>query len=382
MKFVHIGDLHLGKAIHQYSLLSIQRELLFELLEFMDQQNIRILLIAGDIYDRLIPSQEAVNLLDEFLNKALLTYHMKVFMISGNHDSNDRLHFASSLLKTQGLYIETYIQEEMNYVEIDDVRFYLLPFMKPSQVKMLFQKDVSNYQEAMSFYLSQQKIDLHYKNILMTHQFVGKTSLTSESEIPLSVGGSEIIDASLFDDFDYVALGHLHAPQKVLRETIRYSGSLMRYSFDEVNQKKSIVIVDTDDMSCSFYELHPSKNLQKYKGTFSQFMDTDYISQKQDFLSFELEDQTLIPHAIDQLRVIYPYLLQITYTYLLEKATSFHTIQAIEKTNPQELFVDFYKRIKNVELNDKQIQIIQELLEKAGEGDENNNSNNEGFSNV
>lgn len=382
MKFVHIGDLHLGKVIHQYSLLSVQRELLFELLTYMDQQDIRNLLIAGDIYDRLIPSQEAVNLLDEFLNRAILTYHIKVFMISGNHDSSDRLHFASSLLKKQGLYIETYLQEKMNYVEMDDVRIYLLPFMKPSHVKMLFQEDVSTYQEAMSVYLAHQKIDSHYKNILMTHQFVGKNSMRSESEIPLSVGGTEIIDASLFDDFDYVALGHLHAPQQVSRETIRYSGSLMRYSFDEVNQKKSIVIVDTDDMSLSFYELHPSQTLQKYKGTFHELMDTGYISQKQDFLSLELEDQTLIPHAIDQLRVIYPYLLQITYTYLLQQSTSFHRVQTIEKTDPQELFMNFYKSMRNRELNDKQMKIVKNLLEKAGETDENNNFNNEGFSHL
>ena len=138
MKFVHIADLHLGKVIHQYSLLDIQRELLFELLEYMNQEDIRILLIAGDIYDRFIPSQEAVNLLDEFLSKALLDYHIEVLMISGNHDSSDRIHFASSILSKRGLHIETYLSQHLNYVEKEDVRFYLLPFVKPSQVKALY----------------------------------------------------------------------------------------------------------------------------------------------------------------------------------------------------------------------------------------------------
>lgn len=371
MRFVHVADLHLGKVIHQHSLLSVQRELLFELLTFMHEEKINVLVIAGDIYDRLIPSQEAVNLLDEFLSCALLQYHMTVLMISGNHDSSDRLHFASSIMKSQGLYIETYLKEKMSFVEIDNVRFYLLPFIKPSHVKDLYQQDVSSYQEALSLYMSHQDIDPQYKNVLITHQFVGRSSITSESEIPLSVGGSEIIDASLFDAFDYVALGHLHAPQKVSRETMRYSGSLMRYSFDEVNQEKSIVIVETDDMSFTFHQLHPIHTLCKYKGTFAQFMDPQWIINKEDYLSFELEDSTLIPHAIDQLRIIYPNLLQITYSYLMNQNANITHVQSIEHMNTKELFGQFYKEMKKMELNDEQEKIIEELLDKVGEDCEN-----------
>lgn len=374
MKFVHIADLHLGKVLHQYSLLHVQRELLFELLEFMDCEDIRVLVIAGDIYDRFIPSQEAVNLLDEFLSQALLNYHIEVLMISGNHDSSDRMHFASSILSQRGLHIETYLKEQMEFVEKGQTRFYLLPFVKPSQVKNLYQVDeIYNYQEALSLYLSHQKIDKDYTNILVTHQFVGHASITSESEIPLSVGGSEIIDASLFDDFDYVALGHLHAPQKVSRETLRYSGSLMRYSFDEVKQDKSFVVVDTEDMSVRLHHLHPSQTLQKYTGTFAQFMDPQFISHKEDYLAFELENQKLIPHAIDQLRILYPHLLQITYTYLFNQQTkqSFQTIQTIEKMDTKSLFQKFYYDVKNIELDDEQMKIVNDLLEKVGEENEN-----------
>ena len=374
MKFVHIADLHLGKVLHQYSLLHVQRELLFELLEFMDCEDIRVLVIAGDIYDRFIPSQEAVNLLDEFLSQALLNYHIEVLMISGNHDSSDRMHFASSILSQRGLHIETYLKEQMEFVEKGQTRFYLLPFVKPSQVKNLYQVDeIYNYQEALSLYLSHQEIDKDYTNILVTHQFVGHASITSESEIPLSVGGSEIIDASLFDDFDYVALGHLHAPQKVSRETLRYSGSLMRYSFDEVKQDKSFVVVDTEDMSVHLHRLHPSQTLQKYTGTFAQFMDPQFISHKEDYLAFELKDQKLIPHAIDQLRILYPHLLQITYTYLFNQQTkqSFQTIQTIEKMDTKSLFQKFYYDVKNIELDDEQMKIVNDLLEKVGEENEN-----------
>ena len=373
MRFVHVGDLHLGKVIHQNSLLEIQRELLFELLSYMDNEDIRLLVIAGDVYDRYIPSQEAVNLLDEFLSEATMTYHIEVLMISGNHDSADRLHFASSLLQKEGLFIETYLKEELAYVEKDNVRFYLMPFAKPSQIKHMYDLEtMPTYQEAFEIYLSHQSLDKSYKNIMITHQFVGHSSITSDSEMPMSVGGSEVLSASLFDDFDYVALGHLHAPQAVTRETMRYSGSLMRYSFDETSQKKSITIVDTDDMSISFYELHPSMNLEKYKGTFDELMNPDFINKKDDFLAFELEDDMLIPHAIDKLRVLYPHLLQITYTYLMKQESQKvnQSIHQIEKVNMPDLFKEFYYEMKNQELNEKQMEVVENMLEKVGDESE------------
>lgn len=369
MKFVHIADLHLGKAIHQCSLLHIQKELLWQLLDQMKQQDIHLLIIAGDVYDRFIPSQEAVSLLDDFLTTAILEYHIQILMISGNHDSSDRLHFASSLLAQNGLHIETHIQKDMQYVEIDHTRFYLLPFLKPSHIRMLYpDENIYDYQSAFEIYMKNQHIDKNYQNILITHQFVGKSSITCESEIPLSVGGSEIIDASLFQDFDYVALGHLHSPQKVTRETIRYSGSLMCYSFDEVKQKKSYVVVDTDDMSIDLQTLTPSQTLRVYQGTFKEFMNPDYIEKKDDFLSFELDETTLIPHAIEQLRVLYPNLLQITYPKLIQQSqTISHSIEAIETMDQYELFKKFYHDMKGTSLDPKQETIIQELLEKVGE---------------
>lgn len=369
MKFVHIADLHLGRAIHQRSLLDIQRELLFELLTYMDEKDIRTLVIAGDVYDRYIPSLEAVSLLDEFLTTALLKYHIEILMISGNHDSSDRMHFVSSILSNSGLHIETHLKEKMAYVEKENTRFYMLPFIKPTHIRNLFGKDVKTYEEAISFYLNKQNLDKNYHNILITHQFVGHSSIQSESEDVLSVGGSEILSASLFDDFEYVALGHLHAPQYVTRETIRYSGSLMRYSFDEVNQAKSITIVDTNDFSIHQHELHPSLTLQKYKGTFISFMNESYIENKNDFLALELEDDVLIPHAIDQLRTLYPNVLQITYPQLLnlEKNNPTYSMKSIEETDLSTLFADFYHNVKNKELTPQQLNIVQTLLEKAGE---------------
>lgn len=369
MRFVHIADLHLGKWIHQYSLLDIQKELLSELLEYMDEQDIRLLIIAGDVYDRLIPSLEAVNVLDEFLSQAMLKYHIEVMMISGNHDSSDRLHFASSILDKSGLHIETYLKKNMVFYQKEQTRFYLLPFVKPSHVRNIYSEcDAKTYQEALEYYLSKQSLDHNYQNVLITHQFVGHQSITSDSELPVSLGGSEVLNASLFDDFDYVALGHLHAPQYVTRETIRYSGSLMAYSFDEVKQRKSITIVDTKDWSIDEYILHPSYTLKKYKGTFEKFSQIDFIEKKDDLLSFELEDEMIVPHAMEQLRVLYPRLLQVTYSFLTRQKETTQKAYSldIQKSDPLELFEEFYQDVKNQELSSVQKEMMQELLEKAG----------------
>ena len=373
MKFVHIADLHLGKIIHQYSLLSIQKQLLDELLDYMNKEEIKVLVIAGDVYDRSIPSSEAVSILDDFLSKAIVDHHIKVLMISGNHDSHERLHFASNLLKKQGLYIETEVYEEMKPVVVDDVNFYLLPFFKPTAIRQLYHDDsISTYQEALETYLSKQNIDTTKKNVLVTHQFVGKNSVTSDSEMTLSVGGSEIVDVSLFDKFDYVALGHLHAPQRVKRDTIRYSGSLMRYSFDEVKQKKSICIVDTEDFSLSFHTLNPYIDLKQYKGLYEDFMKEDYIDKKDDLLSLQLLDHKIVPHAIDHLRALYPNILQISYPFFLKNNNIIKgDISSVETMEIPELYQKFYTYMTNEEIEKDSLETINKLLEEVGEHNEN-----------
>lgn len=372
MKFVHIADLHLGKVIYQYSLIDIQKQLLDDLLVYMKKENIKVLVIAGDIYDRSIPSQEAINVLDDFLNQAIIEENIQVLMISGNHDSHERLNFASSLLKKQGLYIESKVKKTLEPVIIDDVQFYLLPFFRPTVIKGLFHdKNVSTYQDALKVYLENQKIDRRKKNILVTHQFVGKNSMTSESEMTLSVGGSEIVDASLFDCFDYVALGHLHAPQKVSRETIRYSGSLMRYSFDEVKQNKSITVVDTEDFSISLYQLKPQIDLQQYQGTYKELMNEKYIEKKDDLMSLQLLDKQIVPHAIEHLRVLYPHLLQISYPYFLNNNKIVkNNISHIETMETSQLFNQFYEYITNDKLDEQLEKIIERSIAEGGENNE------------
>lgn len=380
MKFIHIADLHLGKVLHQYSLLSLQREALMELLEYAQKETISIIVIAGDIYDRFIPSQEAVNVLDEFLSKALLEYHIKVLMISGNHDSSDRLNFGSSILKQEGLFIETRLQETMRQVTFSDeqgeVVFHLLPFVKPSGISQCF-KDVptDTYQNAFEYYMSQQHIDTSKRNVLITHQFIGG-GITSSSELPLSVGGSEMIDYHLFDEFDYVALGHLHAPQKIKRESMRYSGSLLRYSFDEVNQEKSFVVVDMKekgDITLSYPILHPSLQVRKESDYFEEFLKDNKVERKNDLLSFDLLDHQMIPQAIDSLRLLYPNLLQIRYTFFTQEDTvTNHKIKAMEEKNITELFSSFYQEVKGEALSEDVTSIVHTLFDEVGEHHETN----------
>lgn len=372
MKFAHIGDLHLGKWICQQSMLPYQEEVLFELLEKLKEEDVDHLIIAGDVYDRLVPPTDAIDLFDRFITQAIKDYHLTILMISGNHDSSDRLHFASSLLQKEGLHIAT---KDWHVYEKDGVVFHLLPFIKPIQVELEDGTRAKTYQEAIKQLITSHPLEKDKQHVLITHQFVaGKQAvIESESETILSVGGSELVDVHLFDDYDYVALGHLHAPQSISREVVRYSGSLLRYSFDEVKQNKSFVVVEIkDQVKLDFFTLHPSRTLKKYKGYFDDFIKGSGIEEKDHFIAFELLDDQLIVNAMDRLRQVYPNALQLTYEALQtneDSKTSMANIQLLKKEDTQ-LFMQFYQNIREKDLDEQQMEIVRTLLIKAGEKNE------------
>lgn len=370
MRFVHISDIHLGKMLFQQNLLEIQIDLLDQIIDYLVTQKIDVLIMAGDIYDRSVPSNEAVEALNNFLNKITLEHRIKVLMIAGNHDSATRLNFASGLLKQEGLYIEAYPQEKMKPIVIEGVNFYLLPFFKPSYIRYLFDDDkITTYQEAMEVYLAHQDIDYNEPNVLITHQFIAgnKEIVRSESEVVLSVGGTEIIDVNLFTKFDYVALGHIHAPQKIKQETIRYSGSLMRYSFDEVKQDKSIVDVNIEGKNVSYQliELKPKQDLIKLSDNFEIIMSEKYEGDNNNFYAIELLDKMITPNAIDYLRTKFEKVLQITYPNLINNQISNNTKAdaGFEKLSSLELFEQFYQKIKGVELSVEAKEIVAKIIE-------------------
>lgn len=374
MRFLHISDIHLGKLLFQQNLLEIQIDLLNQIIDYLVDNDIDVLIMAGDIYDRSVPSNEAIEALNDFLSSLILKHHKKVLMIAGNHDSATRLSFASGLLKQEGLYIEAFVQDEMKPVVIDGVNFYLLPFFKPSYIRYLYNDEsIVTYQDAFAAYMKRQKINLDETNILITHQFIAgnKEVIKSESEAILSVGGSEIIDVSLVKQFDYVALGHIHAPQQISRDTIRYSGSLMRYSFDEVKQKKSIVDVSIANkkVTCQLVELKPKQDLIKITGYFDKVMN--YDNNHNDFIAVELLDTKIVPNAIDYLRKKYENVLQITYPNLISKQITNNTKADVgfEKLSSLELFEQFYEKIKGSKLDKEAKALVAEILKEEHNSD-------------
>lgn len=374
MKFIHLADLHLGKIIYQRNLIDIQIDLLNQVIDYMNKKEINTLVIAGDIYDRAIASQESIAALNDFLDKIINHYHKNVLMISGNHDSSERLNFASSLLKSNGLYIVSFPEKEMKPIEIEGVNFYLVPFFKPSYIRYLYENDdIKTYQEAFDYYLKQQDIDYTKTNVLVTHQFIAgnKEVIRSESEVILTVGGTEIIDVDIVKDFDYVALGHIHASQKIKYDHVRYAGSLMKYSFDEVNQTKGIVEVTIEDknVSINLIPLKPKKDLIRLKGQYEDVLN--YPDNHNDFISIELLDNQIIGHAFELFKEKYPHLLQITYSSLNDLSSSKQTTASMnfENQTPIELFIEFYEKMKGQKPTSKDIDIIEKLLKEDDEND-------------
>ena len=373
MKFIHLADLHLGKIIYQRSLIEIQADLLNQVMNYMNKNDIHTLVMAGDIYDRAIASRESIAVLNDFLDQMINVYHHQVIMISGNHDSSERMNFGSSLLKSQGLYIASYPQKQLQPIEIEDVNFYLVPFFKPSYMRYLYQNDdLKTYQDAFSYYLQQQYFDTSKPCVLVTHQFFAGNQdvIRSESEVTLTVGGSEIIDVDLLEHFDYVALGHLHASQKVKYDHVRYAGSLMKYSFDEVNQTKGMVEVTIDEngVLTQIIPLKPQKDFVKLKGRFEDVMH--YEDNQQDFISIELLDKQIVGHAFERLKEKFPDLLQITYALLDNLSTHQKTAATeIEKQTPVELFIEFYEKMKGEKPILEEIDIVEKLLKEDDEHD-------------
>lgn len=376
MKFIHSADWHLGKVVYQRSMIEDQRFILDKLLEYMKAEEIKVLVIAGDIYDRSIPPAEAINCLNEFLDKAINVYKMTVLIISGNHDSSDRLEFASGIMEKQGLHIIGNLEKEMKKIVLEDehgpVNFYLLPFFKPSVIKYDMEvSQIQGFDDAMQYYLSIQDIDINQRNVLITHQFVSGSSemIQSESEMPLSVGGTSQIGVEHFEMFDYVALGHLHAPQSIGRPTCRYSGSLLKYSVDEAKQRKAIAIVDMDvkgKIEVTTQPLEVLRDLRVVRGLFKDIL-TNPSGNTQDYVAIVLEDDGMIVDAMDQIRQIYTNCLTVSYHRNEPDNVTFDISgQAVVKaTDHMSIFKEFYLANFGEEPVEPLVTIMTEIIEKA-----------------
>ena len=320
MKIIHLADLHIGKRVNEFSMIDDQKYILNQILKIIDKEKPDAVIIAGDVYDKQVPSIEAVELLDSFISD-ISKRKTTTFIISGNHDSAERLAFGSSLMAMGKIYISpVYNGKISKYTLKDDfgsANFYLLPFVKPSHVKRFFPDEkIESYTDAIKVVVDNLKLDTSEINILIAHQFVTGASRTESEEI--SVGGLDNVDASVFEDFDYVALGHIHRPQKIGTERIRYCGTPLKYSFSEVNDTKSVSIIEInskEDFNLRTIPLVPKRDMRKIRGTYEELITkTSYESTNtDDYIHVTLTDEFNVADAIQKLRVIYKNIMKLEY---------------------------------------------------------------------
>ncbi len=376
MKFIHLSDLHIGKRVNEYSMLEDQEYILSEIIKIIDAEKPDAVLIAGDVYDKSIPSADAVSLFDDFLYM-LSKRELQVFIISGNHDSPERLSFGSRLVEKSGIHLSPVYNGHIEPVTMEDkngkIDIYMLPFIKPANVRRFFdEKNISSYTDAMNVVIEEMNVDTERRNVLITHQFV-TGAIRSESE-EISVGGTDNIDVSVFDDFDYVALGHIHRPQKCVYERVRYCGTPLKYSFSEVNDKKSVTVAklnSKNDLNIRTIDLVPKREMHEIKGTYEEitaqsfYKDTTY---QEDYLHITLTNEEDIPDGVGKLRSIYKNLMKLDYDNKRTRSNSQITgTHDIEQKSPLELFEEFYELQNNQPISDEQRYIINLLIESIWE---------------
>ena len=383
MRLIHLGDLHLGKSLGDFDLLEDQRYILDRILEIVDKNNIDGVLIAGDVYDRPIPSEAATNLLDYFL-KSLAERNVKTFMISGNHDSDDRLNYGSSLFAANQIYISAKFKGSLYKQTVNDefgeVNIYLLPFVKASQVRHFYPEEkIENYDAAVRTILKHTDIDYEKRNVIVAHQFVAGKGTDpelggSEGAGTLSVGLVEKISYDCFDGFDYAALGHIHAPQSVGREEVRYSGSPLKYSLSEVNNDKSVPMItlgDKGDVKIELLKLRPLRDMRHIKGPIEKLLDKSNISRPEDFIYATLTNEEIINDAMGIMQQVYPNTVRIVYDNSRTRELDRIDITAITQHKSfDELISDFYRKMYSCEISEEELQVMMDTAKEAGVIDE------------
>lgn len=376
MKFLHLADLHLGKRVNGFSMLEDQAHILRQILAILDDERPDGVLIAGDVYDKSVPSVEAVELLDGFLTE-LRTRGVPVLLISGNHDSPERLAFGGRVMDSCGIHISPVYDGALAPVTLQDafgpVHVWLLPFVKPAHVRRWFpDADIESYTDAMAEAVAHMDIDTAARNVLVTHQFVTGGARSGSEE--LSVGGTDNVDSGVFAPFDYVALGHLHGAQHIGRETIRYAGSPLKYSFSEARQHKSVTVVtlgEKGDVQVRTVALTPLRELREIRGSYDELTARsfyEHTTYRSDYLHLILTDEQDVFDAMSRLRTIYPYLMTLDYDNARTRAASGMSVPAeTERRTPLELFEALYQRQNHQPMSEVQRAYIAQLMEQIME---------------
>lgn len=379
MKFIHLADLHIGKSIKDFSMLEDQRYVLKKVIEVAKKEKVDAVLISGDVYDRTIPSEDAVQLFDDFIYD-LSQIPVKVFLISGNHDSDERLNFGSRLFTENEIYFCTkfdgYLYKKTIEDEYGPVNFYLLPFVKASQVKHFYpDAEIDSYDEAVCTVIENTDINPDERNIILSHQFVagksGTISLGGSEGIDVkSVGTVEQIGCDSFDAFDYAALGHIHKAQKIGRDEVRYAGTLLKYHIDEVNDEKSFPIVTLGkkgDVDIELYPVRPLRDMRSLKGPVKELLKKENVTHPDDYIFVTLTDEDIITDAMTIFRNVYPNTLQIKYENSHTKEiSSVDPSEMVEMRSFPELISDFYKAIYGDDISEEELKVMKEAAGKAG----------------
>ena len=377
MKLIHLSDLHIGKRVNEVSMIEDQEYILSQILEQTDRIQPDAVLISGDVYDKSVPSAEAVTLFDNFLF-ALAERKLQVLIISGNHDSAERLAFGGRLMENKGIYLSPVYDGSIAPITLNDeygsVSFWMLPFIKPAHVKRFYPEEtIESYTDACRVAVQNMHLDPTQRNVLLTHQFVTGSATCDSEEI--SVGGTDNVDAAVFEDFDYVALGHIHGPQNIGSERIRYCGTPLKYSFSESNHKKSITVVELGEKGTFHLEtvpLIPKHDMRQIRGSYEEITARSFYQDTavDDYLQITLTDEEDVPEAVSRLRVIYPNLMKLAYDNTRTRSASVvDGALDVQKKSQLQLFSELYEIQNGQPMNDVQQEFMRELIESIWEGE-------------
>ena len=373
MKLIHLSDLHIGKRVNEFSMAEDQKYILNQILEIIDREQPDCVVIAGDVYDKSIPSAEAVQILDDFLTR-LAGRKIPTAMISGNHDSPERLSFGAQLMKESGIYVSPVYDGQVQSIgfadEYGEVRVYLLPFLKPATVRHVYEEEtVESYQDAVETAISHLPLDTSCRNVLVAHQFAAGASRCESEE--MSVGGIDQVDVSVFDDFDYVALGHIHSPQSAGRPAVRYCGTPLKYSFSEAGQQKSVSVVELFEkgrVEIREVPLTPLRDMRKIRGTYLELTARSFYqgTNTEDYIQAILTDEEDIPDGMQKLRIIYPNLMRLEYDNRRTRENrQIQQAADAEEKSEAELFSQLYELQNNQPLDEEQKQFLEAVIRQV-----------------
>ncbi|MFR5486762.1 exonuclease SbcCD subunit D [Eubacterium sp.] len=375
MRFLHLADLHIGKRVNGFSMIEDQKFVFEQVYNVIENEKIDGIIMAGDIYDKSVPSAEAVKLFDEMLTR-LVSINLPIFVISGNHDSAERIGFGSDILSAAKVYMSRVYNGNLQKIELEDdygkINVYLLPFIKPATVKNIYKEaEIKDYDDALEYVLSQEKIDETKRNVIVSHQFV-TGAMRSESE-EVSVGGLDNVSVENYEAFDYVALGHIHRAQQMGRESARYAGTLLKYSFSEEKHNKSMTIVDLKEkgnIEIKEIPVKPLHDLKTIKGKFSKITSEEFYKElkKEDYYRAVLTDEDDILNAIGKLKSIYPNLMSMEYDNTRTRSYSVvDNVETGETKSPLDYFEEFFEKQNGRKMSEKQRNYLLEILGEARE---------------